>query len=415
MAFRSPAPSRAVESVVPCRQAYQQRVHPANRWAALAGAPLMVWQDQARSRPALAPENLTIRADNDQRVPGAHPLHDAIDRLDARRVADLLEQGADPNDPASRSTTTWAARTLYAHDPLWATKNAITPLHEALLMVPVNPPGHPWPAYQNAWTLAELDAQAMIVGLLLAAGASVDEPIVMAALQQPNPALTALVLGCWNDRSPPSAVRLNHLGVRMASDEWDVLFPKDLWRHLLNAGWCLTMANAGQTPLDAALHRGRSEMVHALLDLGAPLTPTALAQGVRRHGQDGTVIRRLIQAGGDVNATDSLELGLSILHIAAVNDQVPALWALIDAGAAVNVQDAMGRTPLYLAAERGNADSLEALLAAGADPTVQAQRKVALVDVARARLNQPDTDGDDRRTVQVLEDLALRAVLGYSD
>lgn len=400
------------------RRAYVQRLQRANRWSALAGAPLKVWLDQARARAPLDPQCLTVHPTTDVRPAGTFPLQDAIDQLQAHRVADLLSQGADPNAAVPRSTTTFEA-SVHRRSPIWALSDAVSPLREALSMAPSRPLN---PAYE-AWTDAELDAQALIVGLLLAAGATVDDKAVNDALRTPNPGLTALVLGLWGDRAPPSPIRLNAMGVRMASGEWEVFCPKELWRHLLDAGWSMTVPNAGQTALDAALYRGSDTMVHALLDLGAPLGPTALEQGIRRHGQDLTVIRRLIGMGADVNARDKLDLGMSMLHVAAANDQGPAVRALIEAGAPVDAQDFLGRTPLYMAAERGNADCVDVLLAAGADPTVRtmhgptvhALRGPTLVEVARARLNQPDTDDDDRRVVQVLENLALQAVLETFD
>ena len=69
----------------------------------------------------------------------------------------------------------------------------------------------------------------------------------------------------------------------------------------------------------------------------------------------------------------------------ARNGQTDLLAAYVDAGLAVNLTDSNGDTLLILAAQHGHADTVQALLARGADPTrVNAQGHTALTAATTA-------------------------------
>ena len=85
--------------------------------------------------------------------------------------------------------------------------------------------------------------------------------------------------------------------------------------------------------------------------------------------------RALIAGGADVNARQAD--GATALHVASWRGRPVAVRALIAGGADVNAKDAADRTPLMLAvkacvdsywSDRRTPESVEALLAAGADP-----------------------------------------------
>ena len=84
-------------------------------------------------------------------------------------------------------------------------------------------------------------------------------------------------------------------------------------------------------------------------------------------------IELLIEAGADVNrvSTGDVSAGSTPLHWAASRNQLTSLNTLLAAGADPNIADARGQTPLYRAAWRlmaSSVDAISALLAAGCDP-----------------------------------------------
>ena len=55
---------------------------------------------------------------------------------------------------------------------------------------------------------------------------------------------------------------------------------------------------------------------------------------------------------------------------------------LLDAGARSDARNALGNTPMMLAARDGWADAVKALLAAGADPSLRNKKRERAVDIA---------------------------------
>eukprot|EP00753_Platysulcus_tardus_P006480 PLAT14240.1.p1 GENE.PLAT14240.1~~PLAT14240.1.p1 ORF type:complete len:362 (-),score=72.37 PLAT14240.1:43-1089(-) len=154
----------------------------------------------------------------------------------------------------------------------------------------------------------------------------------------------------------------------------------------LGANVCLTF-EAGFTALHFAK---RAKVVHALVAAGVDvngkskygISPLAIA--ARRS--PARVITALLSAGADVDLRDPH--GNTALHDAVCFDsRLTVVKALLAGGAGVNLPGAFG-CPLYLAAERGRADTVEVLLAAGADvDQCDADGRSALF--AAARKKQP--------------------------
>jgi ankyrin repeat protein len=96
------------------------------------------------------------------------------------------------------------------------------------------------------------------------------------------------------------------------------------------------------------------------------------------------VARLLVDTGADIDAVSRNELKVAPLH-SAVAGQVKAALVLIERGAKVNVKQRHGWTPLHGAADNGDDEVVEALLAAGADPAATIDSGLTAVDTATAK------------------------------
>jgi ankyrin repeat protein len=161
--------------------------------------------------------------------------------------------------------------------------------------------------------------------------------------------------------------------------------------------------NIGSTPLHLACDYFSPKIIFLLLDSGA-LCNTARDEGrtplhlAALKDKNGTVIRRMINAGADVNAKDKygwtplscasrnghLDVvialmgagadlnaktndGWTLLHFASYSGHMDIVTALINIGAELNAKDVDGDTPLHLASYNGHTDVAIALINAGAD------------------------------------------------
>jgi uncharacterized protein len=155
---------------------------------------------------------------------------------------------------------------------------------------------------------------------------------------------------------------------------------------------CLAMY-MGQRELAALLARGRSDLdlfeastlglvdrVQALVSASPGLKDAFSPDGFHPLGYACFFGHRwlfdyLIAAGADVNAPSRNDLQVCPLHsAAATSDPELAVYmaqVLIDKGADVNARQQRGFTPLQEAGQRGHAELIDVLLAAGADKSLR--------------------------------------------
>ena len=134
---------------------------------------------------------------------------------------------------------------------------------------------------------------------------------------------------------------------------------------LLEAGADPNVAmRMGMTPLHHAIVKDLKQIVFLLLDAGAdPNTRDGFDAPAILYAVsgDGTILRRLIEAGADVNGTDGK--GNTALHAIAMVDAAREsnITILLEAGADPSLRDENGKTALELAREEGREEVVELL------------------------------------------------------
>jgi hypothetical protein len=132
---------------------------------------------------------------------------------------------------------------------------------------------------------------------------------------------------------------------------------------------------------------GRADLVahHLAQDRGlarawSPDGFTALHYPAFFGGLD--VAAALIAAGADLEAISRNEMGARPLHSAAAGRHLDVSRQLIEAGADVNAAQHGGYVPLHQAAQHGDGELVEALLAAGADRDIRLDDGRTAADIA---------------------------------
>jgi uncharacterized protein len=77
------------------------------------------------------------------------------------------------------------------------------------------------------------------------------------------------------------------------------------------------------------------------------------------------------------------------MDAASLGPEVRLVKLLLDRGATVDAESPNGTTPLMMAAQYGSEESVDALLARGADPKRRNQRNMAALDFARLSGREP--------------------------
>lgn len=140
---------------------------------------------------------------------------------------------------------------------------------------------------------------------------------------------------------------------------------RPMLQFLIDAGAPINLpGHKGMTALMAAIHMGRNDVAHWLLDHGAD---PAIGEPLRMLGStlarpDARLLQRLQTPGLSRDA-----LGIALLA-AAQGAQLDAVVALLEQSAPVDVIDSQCETALHKACRRCSAAIVERLLAAGADP-----------------------------------------------
>ncbi|MBZ8179093.1 ankyrin repeat domain-containing protein [Oscillatoria salina] len=137
------------------------------------------------------------------------------------------------------------------------------------------------------------------------------------------------------------------------------------------------------SPLYTAVIRKHNEIANLLLARGAVFDPHSATFFGKIE-----VIQDYLEQGGNVNLLGYRDV--TLLQMAAWNNQLEIAQLLIDSGAEVNDQDKYGRTPLHFAASNSDADKLvEFLIERGAELNVVARGNLIFDGDGKTRHGTP--------------------------
>jgi ankyrin repeat protein len=135
------------------------------------------------------------------------------------------------------------------------------------------------------------------------------------------------------------------------------------------------------------------------------LTAQFQREQLHRAAQDGDLVRvnELIERKYPLNRFD--DLGKTPLHYAVQDNRLEVVKRLIEAGANVNAHDerVIGNTPLSDESRECTYEMAKVLIDAGADPTIRGWMQMNAIDRARER-----EDANARKILRLLEEAANR-------
>lgn len=116
---------------------------------------------------------------------------------------------------------------------------------------------------------------------------------------------------------------------------------------------------------------GHDDVVKALRTAGANIPHPSLLSRVVKEGHE-QVVRTLLEFKVSPNKRNTNSIrGDTPLQMAVLDDSRAIASCLLDAGAKVNMRNAVGQTPLHFAVEWGTVEMLDLLLKAKADPFIK--------------------------------------------
>lgn len=216
----------------------------------------------------------------------------------------------------------------------------------------------------------------------------------LAAFVADHPELAAADLKHWRDH-PKGASPLSYL----AMARYDTA--RHAWRDVTGTAAAAHVLIAAGADLDATARHdaggvpGGSALLHAAVFGMVDVVDVLVAAGAR--------VRSIEEAAAAGDITGWLSPGtppearLRALIMAADHQRLGVIDALIAAGTPVDAEDALfHRHPLRLAAANGRPDSVRALLAHGADPTLRDSDGLTPLDHSRrGRTGATDVSGHD--------------------
>jgi hemoglobin len=147
----------------------------------------------------------------------------------------------------------------------------------------------------------------------------------------------------------------------------------------------------GRTLLHNAAGAGSMAMVELLLSLGcdpnAPTTgghpPLYCVGNECQVPGGGDVVRALVRAGANVDASDGVK-HCTALHMAARRGNVGVAEALLDCGADIEARDSLGETPLRRSVNCNKPEVASLLLSRGADKHSKGSKGLTPIQAARS-------------------------------
>lgn len=215
----------------------------------------------------------------------------------------------------------------------------------------------------------------------------------------------------WDEH--PRLTRALHLACKNNTPEG-----REIVRLLLAAGAYLNcQARTGETPLHIACEQDDTVVAERLINAGADVNAL---QGSRNTSVLQTAIRsasiscvkQLLDFGADTEHRE-LHSGLTALHMASVRPQfgLEMVEALVEQGACIDVVDEHGDTPLIHAIESVHFPVVNYLLAAGADPTLNAGDGRTPGEVVEHAIEKTGFSEEGNYVLEHIASLARRAMV----